>query len=88
MKSLRDKMPNLSTQQLLESPIDALIIVDHQGVIQIVNSQTEQMFGYSRNDLLGQTITMLLPQRFRKNHEHHLLTYFKNPRMRPMGIGL
>ncbi len=88
MRSLRDKMPNLSTQQLLESPIDALIIVDQKGVIQIVNSQMEQMFGYSRNKLLGQTITMLLPQRFRKNHEQHLLDYFKNPRMRPMGIGL
>jgi PAS domain S-box-containing protein len=88
MKSSRDHLPNLSTHQLLESPIDALMIVDHRGLIQMVNSQMEQMFGYSRQELLGQAMGMLLPQRFRELHEDHMVSYFANPRMRPMGTGL
>ena len=73
---------------LLESPIDALMIVDNQGLIQMINSQMEHMFGYSRDELIGQTLEVLLPPRFRRQHRHHIAGYVASPRMRAMGTGL
>jgi PAS domain S-box-containing protein len=73
---------------LLESPIDALMVVDQHGLIQMVNTQMEQMFGYSRDELFGQTMDILLPHRFRRQHRHHVSGFLAKPRMRPMGTGL
>jgi PAS domain S-box-containing protein len=73
---------------LLESPIDALMIVDHDGLIQMVNSQMEQMFGYTRDELIGQSMEILLPHRFRRQHRQHIAGYVARPRMRSMGTGL
>jgi PAS domain S-box-containing protein len=73
---------------LLESPIDALIVVDQHGLIQMVNTQMEKMFGYSRDELFGQTMEILLPHRFRPQHRQHLQRYMEHPKMRPMGTGL
>jgi PAS domain S-box-containing protein len=73
---------------LLESPIDALMIIDHAGLIQMVNSQMEQMFGYTRDELFGQTMEILLPHRFRRQHRHHVAGYVAKPRLRSMGTGL
>ncbi len=73
---------------LLESPIDALMIVDTDGLIQMINSQMEQMFGYSRDDLIGQHLEVLLPHRFRHQHQKHMAGYMAKPRMRSMGTGL
>ena len=58
---------------VLESAPDALVIVDQTGTITIVNSQTEQMFGYRREELIGQTIEMLLPEQLRKKHAGYRL---------------
>ncbi|MDB5310277.1 MAG: pleC 2 [Gemmataceae bacterium] len=72
---------------LLESAPDAMVIVNEAGRIAVVNTQTERMFGYRREDLLGQPIEVLVPDRFRDNHPAHRVGYFREPRVRPMGEG-
>jgi PAS domain S-box-containing protein len=64
------------------------VIVDPDGQIVLVNSRTEQLFGYAREELLGEPVEILLPERFRDIHHVHSGTYFTAPRARPMGIGL
>src|ERR1035438_7493071 len=72
---------------LLESAPQGVIVVD-QGHIALVNARTEEMFGYSRDELLGQTLDILLPERYRAAHLEHRRQYFAHPRTRPMGLGL
>lgn len=73
---------------LLESAPDAVVIVDSEGSIVLVNSQTEKSFGYSRDELLGQRVEMLIPNRFRGHHARHREGYFLDPKFRGMGAGL
>jgi two-component system NtrC family sensor kinase len=73
---------------LLEAAPDAIVIVDVDGRIMIVNSQTERLFGYTKQELLGQTIELLLPENLRAIHVHHRAAYVAEPRTRPMGSGL
>jgi PAS domain S-box-containing protein len=72
----------------LEAAPDAVVIVGEAGDIVIVNSQTEKLFGYSRNDLLGKPVEVLVPERFRVRHPGHRSSYFANSRTRAMGSGL
>jgi PAS domain S-box-containing protein len=65
-----------------------MIIVDESGTITIVNAQSEKLFGYQREELIGQSIEMLIPERARRNHATHRATYTENPHVRPMGQGL
>ncbi len=73
---------------LLDSAPDAMVIVDTQGAIQVVNAQTERLFGYSRAELREQSVDVLLPDRFRANHVRHRVAYLSNPQARPMGADL
>jgi len=73
---------------LLESAPDAVVVVDQQGVIQLVNSQTEKLFGYNRVEIVGQPVEALVPKRFRKKHVKHREGYYVDHPARPMGIGL
>lgn len=73
---------------LLESAPDAMVVVDQQGVIQLVNSQTERLFGYDRVEIVGQSVESLVPKRFRKKHVKHREGYYVEHPVRPMGIGL
>ena len=73
---------------LLEAAPDAMVIVDHSGKIVLVNSQTENLFGFSREELLGKPIEFLIPARFHDKHPSHRDGYFGDPHVRPMGPGL
>ena len=73
---------------LLESAPDPMVIVDPDGRITLVNQQTEQLFGYQRQELLGQPIETLVPERFRTRHVGHRDGYLAQPGVRPMGAGL
>jgi len=73
---------------LLESAPDATVIVNHAGRIQLVNRQTELLCGYSRDELIGAPIEVLLADRFRGVHAGHRTGYQSEPRTRPMGVGL
>ncbi len=73
---------------LLEAAPDAMVIVDETGTIVLVNSQTERVFGYPRAELLGRSVEMLMPERFRRQHPMHRKQFFAAPQFRPMGSGL
>ncbi|MEU3856550.1 PAS domain S-box protein [Streptomyces sp. NPDC028722] len=73
---------------LLEAAPDAMVIVDDTGTIRLVNAQTEALFGYRREELLGRPVELLVPHRFRGHHTRHRDGYAANRQVRPMGAGL
>jgi PAS domain S-box-containing protein len=72
---------------LLEAAPDAMVVVNQAGEIVLVNAQTERVFGYRREELLGQEVEMLSPLRFRKRHRQHRTEFYAEPRVRRMGAG-
>jgi len=73
---------------LLESAPDAIVIVNHEGRIELANAQAEKYFGYTRDELLDQPIEILVPESVRSRHKSHRAGYIASPHTRPMGIGL
>ncbi|HWX38606.1 MAG TPA: PAS domain S-box protein, partial [Candidatus Sulfotelmatobacter sp.] len=74
-------------RRLLDSASDAMVIAGHDGKIVLVNTQTEKLFGYKREELLGQPVEVLVPERFWAVHRAHRDHYMADPVARPMGAG-
>jgi PAS domain S-box-containing protein len=74
-------------RDLLEAAPDAMVIVNRDGIIQLINAQTERLFGYARAELLGRPVESLIPERFRAHHGGHRAGFFSAPRSRGMGTG-
>jgi len=72
---------------IIDSVPTAVVVVDQQGTIVLVNTQTELLFGYTRDELLGAQIDMLVPNRFRNGHPGLRTGFVHNPKARPMGAG-
>jgi PAS domain S-box-containing protein len=73
---------------LLESAPDAMVITNLEGRITMVNAQTETIFGYNREEILGKEVEILIPQRFHHRHVHHRKDYIHSPKVRAMGHGM
>jgi PAS domain S-box-containing protein len=71
----------------LEAAPNAMIMIEGKGTIVFVNSQIETLFGYSKSELIGQPVEVLVPERFRQDHPDYRSSFFANPHARPMGAG-
>ena len=74
--------------RLLDSAPDAMVVVNEAGDIQLVNAQTEELFGYAREELLGQPVTLLIPERFREAYPRQVARFVNNASVRPTAGGL
>ncbi|HTR50370.1 MAG TPA: PAS domain S-box protein [Kofleriaceae bacterium] len=79
---------NLPFRELVDAAPDGLIVCDAHGTIRLVNAETERMFGYTRGELLGKSIDVLVPDHVRPRHAHHVASFVGSPRLRPMGSEL
>ena len=78
----------LISSDLLETLPDAIVAVDGDGIIVQVNSQAQELFGYERDELIGQKVEMLVPESYRRQHHSHRESYAKAPKTRRMGAEL
>jgi len=78
----------LLSVSILEAIPDAVVAVNQRGLILQVNSQTESLFGYTRDEMIGQNVDMLVPDRQRATHHQHRADYHAHPKIRRMGSGL
>ena len=74
-------------RQVVEAAPNAMVMINRQGVIEMVNAQTERVFGYQRDEMLGRSVEMLVPERFRVAHPGLRGAFFHDPLSRPMGAG-
>jgi PAS domain S-box-containing protein len=82
------KLLDAKFRPLLEAAPDAMILIDPKGRVVLANGQAEALFGYTREELLGSPVEMLVPARYHSKHELHRSAYLRDPRPRPMGAGL
>ncbi len=78
----------LLSTDLLETLPDAIVAVDRNGIIIQVNSQAQELFGYNRDELIGQKVEMLVPESFRRQHHNHRANFAQTPKTRRMGADL
>ncbi len=78
----------LLSNDLLEALPDAIVAVDRDGVIVQLNSQTQALFGYERDELIGQRVEILVPESYRREHHHHRENFAKTPKTRRMGANI
>ncbi len=80
--------PHTLFEKLFEASPDAIVVTNAEGRITSINSQVERLFGYGRQDLIGQDVEILVPERFRHTHPSHRGAYNAHASVRPMGAGL
>jgi len=80
--------PHTLFEKLFEASPDAIVVTDEKGQITSINSKVERLFGYGRQELIGQSVEILVPERFRQAHPGHRGTYNAHASVRPMGAGL
>ena len=88
LPALKSPAGTVLSPSLLEAVPDAMVVVNHEGIIVQVNSQTEELFGYTRGELIGQKVEILVPQAQRQQHQHHRERFRQQPSVRRMGAGL
>ncbi|MBU1364773.1 MAG: PAS domain S-box protein [Gammaproteobacteria bacterium] len=76
-----------SFRRVVEWAPSAMVMIDLEGIMVLVNAQTEQMFDYRRDALIGKPVEILVPERFRQHHQAFRTGYFNDPQPRPMGVG-
>lgn len=80
--------PQTIFEKLFEASPDAIVVTNEKGQITSINSQVERLFDYSRRELIGQSVEILIPERFRQAHPRHREVYNSQRSVRPMGVGL
>jgi len=85
---LDQQMNEFKFRDLLNAAPDATVIVNDRGLIEMVNRQTENLFGYSREELINSPVEILIPQSLKSGHMKHRANYMKSPKVREMGIGI
>lgn len=88
MSVVRQGAEDRFIRALLEAAPDAMVIVDQDGKVRLVNAQTEKLFGYRRTELIGRAVECLIPERYRDQHPFHRADFCAAPCVRPMGVGL
>ena len=88
LKKQEDFLKKQQFHEFLNSVPDAIIIVNKDGIIELINQQTEKLFGYYRKEILGKKIEYLMPQKYRRNHKAYRNQFIQNPKTRYMGIAL
>lgn len=86
--TIEEKHINIIFKTLFETAVESLLVIDDKGTIVLNNARTDEMFGYAKDELLGNRMEILLPDRFAHRHEHLRKDYIKNPSRRSMGIGM
>jgi len=74
-------------RRVVESAPNAIVMIGHTGLIEMVNAEAERVFGYTRNELLGKPVEMLVPERYRPKHPKLRTAFFADSVSRPMGTG-
>jgi PAS domain S-box-containing protein len=77
---------DVTIRTLLESLAEGVVIIDSSATIVLVNKQAESLFGYAKEEIVGQPLNKLLPDRFHAAHPKHVAGYFDAPKVRPMGL--
>ncbi|KMQ50063.1 Sensory box histidine kinase [Chitinispirillum alkaliphilum] len=79
---------NVTMQRLLQSLAQGVVVIDGNRNILLFNAAAERMFGYTASEIIGKPHDLLVPARFNKTHTKQMAGYFKDPKVRPMGIGM
>ncbi len=79
---------DITIRTFLESLAEGVVVINTEGRIVLINQRMEELFGYTRLEVQGENISMLIPEKQREQHQRHIAAYFTQPRVRPMGIGM
>lgn len=82
-----NKDANAKLRALLNAAVDAMIIIDHKGIIELFNAAAERMFGYDSADVVGKNVKVLMPEPYQSEHDEYLHHYMQTKQKRIIGIG-